>query len=151
MTENLFTGTLSKNETKNETDMYIYSHGREAPWLKILSKTNLLSIWSFAASSVGFQRKTKSPPTVFNGWWPFQGHKNLFNSLLCFNDTIYKVWPESIIQFKRNNFGQNLKFLCADVTLKIRLRSPNSDQLFALSPQFICARLVKFHALVQEI
>ena len=31
----------------------------------------------------------------------FSRSKNVFNSLLCFNDTIHKVWLESIIQFKR--------------------------------------------------
>ena len=48
----------------------------------------------------------------------------VFKSLLCFNDTIYKVRLESIIHFKdikqKHKFGQNLKFLNADVTLKIR-------------------------------
>ena len=52
-----------------------------------------------------------------------ESHKNVFNSSLCFNDIIYKVWLEFIIQFKRQKaetkFCQNLKFLSAVVTLKI--------------------------------
>ena len=38
--------------------------------------------------------------TVFIVWWPWklgQGHQNLINSFNYPNDTIHKVWPESII------------------------------------------------------
>ena len=51
--------------------------------------------------------------------WPSkwgQGHQNLINSLNCLNDTIHKVWPESIFWFKRSIwcrqafFGQNFTF-----------------------------------------
>ena len=37
-------------------------------------------------------------------WWPWklgQGHQNLIKSFNYSNDTIHKVWPESIIWFKR--------------------------------------------------
>ena len=68
-----------------------------------------------------FLRKTMPPPPnppfgsgdrvqtrlifrVFIVWWPWklgQGHQNLINSFDYPNDTIHKVWPESIIRFKR--------------------------------------------------
>ena len=42
--------------------------------------------------------------TVFIVWWPRKlghSHQNLINSFTYPNDTIHKVWPESIIWFKR--------------------------------------------------
>ena len=52
-----------------------------------------------------FSEENYVPNTVFIGLWPRklgQGQQNLINFLLiCHNDTIHKVWPEPIIQFKR--------------------------------------------------
>ena len=48
-------------------------------------------------------------------------------------------------------FGQNLTFQSAPVTLKIRSRSPKSNQPFPSSQQCIYASLVKIHRLVQKI
>ena len=62
-----------------------------------------------------------------------QGHQNLVSSLLCHNDTIYNVLPESLTFFlSRDNVqerdsGQNLTFQCACVTLEIRSISPKSN------------------------
>ena len=42
--------------------------------------------------------------TVFIVWWSWKlghGHQNLINSFNYPNYTIHKVWPESIIWFKR--------------------------------------------------
>ena len=48
-------------------------------------------------------------------------------------------------------FGQNLTFQSAPVTLKIRSRSPKSNQPFLSSQQCFYASLVKIHRLVQKI
>ena len=53
---------------------------------------------------------------VFIVWWPWklgQVHQNLIKSFNYPNDTIYKVWPESMIQeiaCRQAVFGQNLTF-----------------------------------------
>ena len=75
-----------------------------------------------------------------------QGYQNLINCLLCHNDTKYKAWLDS----SRAKFD-NSKLFGAGVTLKIRSRSPKSNQL-SLSPslQGIYASLVKIHPLVQK-
>ena len=44
--------------------------------------------------------------TIFIVWWPWklgQGHQNLINSFNYPSETIHKVWPESIIWFKRQS------------------------------------------------
>ena len=88
-------------------------------------------------------------------WWPRklgQGHHNLTNSLLCHIYTIYQFWSDSIILFKR--WPAETKFCTFQkvaVTLKIRMRSPKSNQLFLLFQQCICASLLKICPLVQKI
>ena len=52
---------------------------------------------------------------------------------------------------QKTYFGQNLTFQSAPVTLKIRSRSPKSDQPFPFSQKCIHASLVKIHQLVQKI
>ena len=51
-------------------------------------------------------------------------HQNLINSLNQPNVTIYEVWPESVIWFKRQSLEAFLvkicKFQSAGVTLKMR-------------------------------
>ena len=68
-------------------------------------------------------------------WKLGQGHQNLIKSLNHPNVTIYEVWPESVICFfqeiecRQAFFGQNLIIQSADVTLKMRSRSPKSNQI----------------------
>ena len=74
---------------------------------------------------------------VFIVWWPWklgQSHQNLINSFNYPNDTIDKIWPESCIWFKRQGAG---------VTLKMRPRSPKSNDFFPMSQWCFCASLVK--------
>ena len=65
--------------------------------------------------------------TTFIVWWPWkfgQGHQNLINSFNYPNDTIHKVWPESMIWFKRQGadklFWSKFDIQSAGVTLKMR-------------------------------
>ena len=82
-----------------------------------------MSQWCFYASLVKIHQLVqeiecrKGSFLVSIVWWPWklgQGHGNLINSFNYPNDTIHKVWPESIIWFKRLGadklFGQNLTF-----------------------------------------
>ena len=52
------------------------------------------------------------------------GHQNLIKSFNYPNDTIHKVWPESIIWFKRQDadkpFCSKIDIQSAGVTLKMR-------------------------------
>ena len=77
---------------------------------------------------------------------------NLFNYP---NDTIHQVWPESIIWFKRYGadkfFWLKFDIQSAGATLKMRSRSPKSNNFFLMSHWCFCASLVKIHPLVQEI
>ena len=95
--------------------------------------------------------------TVFIVWWPWKlghGHKNLINSFNYPSDTIYKVWPQSIIWLKRwsaDIFWSKFDIQSAGVTLKIRSMSPKSNHFFPMSQWCFCASLVKIHRLVQEV
>ena len=70
------------------------------------------------------------------------------------NDTICKVWPESIIWLKRSNadklFCQNLTFKVL-VDLEKMSRSPKSNIFCPMSKWCFYASLVKIHQLVEEI
>ena len=96
--------------------------------------------------------------TVLIVWWPWklgQGHQNLISSFNYPNDTIHKVWPESIICFKRQSadkllFWSKFDIQSAGVTLKMRSRSPKSNHFFPMSQWCFPASLVKIHLLVQE-
>ena len=49
------------------------------------------------------------------------------------------------------HYNEIFTYLSPPVTLKIRSRSPKSNQLLSLSQRYIHASLVTFHPLVQEI
>ena len=98
--------------------------------------------------------------TVFIVWLPSklgQGHGNLISFIyiyIIFNDIIHKVWPESIIWFKRysvgNIFWSKFDIQSADVTLKMRSRSPKFNHFFPI-PLWCLPVWSKIHKLVQEI
>ena len=77
-----------------------------------------MQVWS--KSTIRFRRyrvQTMLIFTVFIVWWPSklgQGHRNLINSFNYPNDTLHKVWPESIIgsrdRVQTSFFRQNLTF-----------------------------------------
>ena len=101
--------------------------------------------WSFYASLVKIQQLVQDIECrqglflVFIVWWPWklgQGHQNLLKSLNYPNFTIYEVWPESVIWFKRQGadrvvFGSKFENFSAGVTLKMRSRSPKSYHFFS--------------------
>ena len=63
-----------------------------------------------------------------------------------------QVWSKSIHLFRRYRVGKpNLISFHGLVTLKMRSRSPKSNQLFPPSQPCIFASLVKIHLLVQKI
>ena len=70
------------------------------------------------------------------------------------NDTICKVWPDSIIWLKRSSadklFCQNLTFKVL-VDLENMSRSPKSNNFCPMCKWCFYASLVKIHQLVQEI
>ena len=84
-----------------------------------------MSQWCFYASLVkihqlvqeiecrqGSRVQTRLIFTTFIVWWPWklgQGHQTLIKSLNHPNVTIYEVWPESVIWFKR--YGADKLFL----------------------------------------
>ena len=85
--------------------------------------------------------------TVFTVWCPWklgQGHQNLINSFNYPNDTIHKVWPESIIWFKRQSadklFWSKFDIQSTGVTLKMRSRSPKSNNFFLMSQWCFCCK-----------
>ena len=62
-----------------------------------------------------------------------------------------QVWSESINWFTRYCVGKtNFNSFYGLVTLKIRSRSPKSNQLCASSQQCSCASLVKIHSLFRR-
>ena len=86
-----------------------------------------------------------------------QDHQNLIKSLNYTNVTIHEVWPESVIWFKRYDADkrfwskfENFSFYSV-VTLKIRSRSPKSNQIFQLSQRYNIWNLARIRHLVQEI
>ena len=96
--------------------------------------------------------------TVFIVWWSWklvQGNPNLIKSFNYSNDTIHKVWPKSIIYFKRYGadklFWSNFDSQSAGVSLKMRSRSPKSNHFFPMSQWCLRARLVKINLSIQEI
>ena len=93
--------------------------------------------------------------SVFIGWWPWklgQGHQNLINSEPPPNNALVQVWSKSIHLFRRYRVRKpNLISFHGLVTLKMRSRSPKSNQLFPPSQPCIYASLVKIHPLVQKI
>ena len=61
-------------------------------------------------------------------------------------------WLESSQRFKRYiNFSEIYTYLSLPVTVKMRSRSPESNQLLSLSQWYICVSVKKIHPLVQEI
>ena len=90
-------------------------------------------------------------------WWSWklgQGHENLIDIFNYPNDTICKVWPESIIWLKRSSadklFCQNLTFKVL-VDLENMSMLPKSNNFCPMSKWCFYASLVKIHQLVQEI
>ena len=87
--------------------------------------------------------------------WPLklsQGHQNLINSEPLPNNALVQVWSKSIHLFRRYRVGKpNLISFHGLVTLKMRSRSPKSNQLFLPSQLCIYASLVKIHPVVQKI
>ena len=93
-------------------------------YLKISAHTENITMFSEETMSPnppigsGDIAQTRLIFTVFIVCWPWklgQGHQNLINSFNYPNDTIHKVWSESIIWFKRwcadkLFFGQNVTF-----------------------------------------
>ena len=79
----------------------------------------------------------------------------MINSFKYPNDTTHKIWPESIIRFKRKGaeklFWSKLDIQSAGVTLKMRSRSPKSNHVFFMSEWCFYVSLVKIHQLVQKI
>ena len=92
-------------------------------WCDLENKTNVIKIYSilslipmvflykFDQNPPMVRKKnrvqTRLIPTVLIVWWPWklgQGHQNLIKSFNYLNNTIYKVWPEFIILFKRQAF-----------------------------------------------
>ena len=69
--------------------------------------------------------------------WPWkwdQSHKNLTTSFSCTKGISVQVWSKSIDWFRRYNADKaHLYSLYSVVTLKIRSRSPNLNQIFSLS------------------
>ena len=64
-----------------------------------------------------------------------QGNQNLINSSLCHNNIIIsKFWSECIFALKRKR-AEIWTFKSVAVTLKIRLSSTKSNQLFPLFKQ----------------
>ena len=99
--------------------------------------------------------------TVFIVWWPWnsgQHHQNLNKSLNNPNFIIYEVWPVLFTWFKRQGadklfFGQNLKnnySFNSVVTLKIKSRSPKSNQIFKPSQCCNIWSLARICHLIQE-
>ena len=87
--------------------------------------------------------------------WPWKrdkGHRNLITSFPNPNDVSVLIWSDSIYWFVKQN-AHKAHFLSnySAVTLKIRSRSPKSNQFFPPSLGCICASLVKFQTLVKEI
>ena len=128
--------------------------------------------WGSNLRPLGFESSTlplaTALPTCFGyskdgilGWWPWNKVKvtNQINSLLCQNN----ISSLSIIHHSVHEitwecyFDQNLTVQSAVVTLKLRWRSPKSNQLFphlASRPNnvsLIYASLVKIYPLVQKI
>ena len=76
------------------------------------------------------------------------------SSQICFYASLVKIHPLVQKITNRNKATwtpTNLTFQSAGVTLKIRPRSPKSNQYFPLCQQCIYASLVKIHPLVQKI
>ena len=99
--------------------------------------------------------QTRHFSKLFDLLWPWkwgQGHQNLISFLPSPSDVSVPVWFKSIHTFRR--YGADKAFfntLWPPVTLKIRSRSPKSNQFFAISQWYICASLVKIHQFLQEI
>ena len=75
---------------------------------------------------------------VWCSWKLGQGHQKLITFLNYPSITIYEVWSESVIWFKRQDADKHVlvkiwKCHNACVTLKMRSRSPKSNHLFPLS------------------
>ena len=107
---------------------------------------------------IGSGVQTRLIFTVFIVWWPWKlghGNQNLINSFNYPNDTIHKVWPESIIWLKRQGadkfFLSKCDFQSVGVTLNMRSRSPKSNCFFPITQWCFCLSLVKSHHLIQEI
>ena len=107
--------------------------------------------------SIGFQdiELERLISTVFMDSWPWklgQGHQNLINSEPPPNNALVQVCSKSIHLFRRYRVRKpNLISFHGLVTLKMRSRSPKSNQLFPPSQPCIYASLVKIHPLVQKI
>ena len=67
------------------------------------------------------------------------------------NNVAVLVWSNSIYWFMRQCTQSSFSNLYNVMTLKMRSRSPKSNHFFPLSWWCICASLVKFQPLVQEI
>ena len=88
-----------------------------------------VQVWSKFTNWFRRQSADKPQFTVFKVWCPWkldQGHQNLINSFNYPNDTIHKVWPESIIcsrdKVQTSFFGQNLTSKCwCDLESEIKI------------------------------
>ena len=84
--------------------------------------------------------------------WPWkhdEGHQNLITSFPNPNDVSVLIWTNSIYWFmKKSAHKSHFLSISSVVTLKIRSRSPKSNQFFPPSLWCICASLVKFQPLV---
>ena len=79
-----------------------------------------------------------------------QSYQNHIKSSVCPNNLPMPIWWNSAQWFKRyRGYIENVTYL-SPVTLKIRSRSPKSNQFLSLSQWYIHASLEKFSRLVQE-
>ena len=74
--------------------------------ISYFSSTNNLSIQVWLTSLPGSEDSMPKKADIYVLYWIVtlkvgQGHQNLINCLLCPRKTIYRGWPESIVQFKR--------------------------------------------------
>ena len=83
-------------------------------------------------------------------WKWDKGHWNLITSFPNPYDVSVLIWSDSIYWFMSAHKVHFLSIYNV-VTLKIRSRSPKSNQFFPPSLECICASLVKFQPLVKEI
>ena len=106
-------------------------------------------------SPVNYSDSERLISTVFMDSWPLklsQGHQNLINSEPPPNNALVQVWSKSIHLFRRYRVGKpNLISFHGLVTLKMRSRSPKSNQHFLPSQLCIYASLVKIHPVAQKI
>ena len=79
-----------------------------------------VQVWSKSTNMFRrYRMQTMLIFTVFIMWWPSklgQGYETLINSFNYPNDTVHKVWPQSIIWFKRSS-TDNL--YCQKLTFKV--------------------------------